>query len=163
MTVVYEYTKSGDPCVVMIKDLFSKSGISANVLKIFDADRTVDPDTSLCTSCSFKIEISEELSGEDKTTLDGIVDSSINMAVFGKSPQIVFKELFDSCADDSQRMRFLAALDNHPSFDRAIAQRDFALAHLIKNAAYAAEELTEADVALIDSVIPTSKWIPCGE
>ena len=160
MATSYEYSKTENPCVEMIRENVSESAMTEKtILRFYDGQRVRDPVTRELQSVTFKIEMNSELSAGDKTILDGIVDGSLGKHKINKNARVLLGDLFEACADQAQQMRLLAALDKRPSFDRAIQSQNFPLAHNIKSQSFADGDITQDDVDLIDQKIPASKWV----
>jgi len=159
MTAIsYEYTVSKNPCAAkIIEDVAASEMTIKDILRIYDGKRTGEGHA--ITSVTFKIEMAAELGVEDKVALDNIVEASAGKHILTKTARTLLGELFEACADQAQQMRLLAALDKRPSFDRAIENQNFELAHTLKNMSFADGDIIQADVDLIDSIIPVSKWI----
>lgn len=160
MAYSYEYTKSGEPCIPMIREEVAASEMSEKtILRFYDAVRTRPVKTEPPTSVTFKVEMNSELSVEDKAILDSIIDASIGKHRVTESARTILGNLFESCADQAQQMRLLAALDKRPSFDRAIENQNFPLAYTLMAMSLADGDIIEADVTLIESIVPASKWV----
>jgi hypothetical protein len=158
--MIYYYTKTKNPCVEMIRENVAASEmVEKGLLKFFDGSRTRDPVTRELQEVTFKVEFENELSVDDKAIFDGLVDESLDKHKVNKNARVLLGDLFEACADQGQQMRLLAALDKRPSFDRAIQNQNFELAHTIKGLSFADGDINQDDVDLIDQKIPASKWI----
>jgi len=160
MTHVYEYTKTENPCVEMIRENVAASEMTdKGLIRFFDGKRTGDPETHELTEVTFKVEFENELTAEDKAIFDGILDGSIGKHKINKNARVLLGELFEGASSQDQQMRLLAALDKRPSFDRAIQNQNFPLAHTLKQMSFNDGDIIQDDVDLIDQKIPASKWI----
>lgn len=155
---VYDYTKSGAPCLCKIKYDVANSAIAASIVDIYDAVRSVDEETLEVISCSFKIEMSDTLSIDDESALEAIIDASLDLNKTNFTVKS-FLRIVNACEDGDMKTRILDMLTSYPTIETDLDVFDFPSAKSTIDSALVAEDITQADHDFLDGVIPEAKWI----
>lgn len=153
---VYDFTKGGNPSIVKIKEDVEASDISASVVRIYDANRTVDSETKVCDSCAFKVEMSDTLTSEEETDLETIIDDSLDKYTTYKKGKWFFDQVA-ALQDADQKARLIAALDT-VGFVALLDGYDFSTAKTTIDNFVVSEDITQADCDWAKGIIPDSKW-----
>jgi len=106
-----------------------------------------------------KVWFGASLSAADKDLLDGIVADSLGMRVIKKTREAIMAEILTlASVDPAQVGRLLDALDNYTSMAVALDNLNYSLARMRVQKVYADGAITEADMNLVLSCIPTSDY-----
>jgi hypothetical protein len=147
MTFEYQYNPAFNPNIEKIaSDVRASEMTNTNIERCKWEGRAETP--------VLKVYFDQELSAGDKTILDGIVDSS---GVFQetRSRESILGEILESCQDQPQVDRLFTAVRNDDVFVFALDNFNYALARQLATAQEAAGTITQADLDLVLSIIPT--------
>jgi len=100
-----------------------------------------------------KITFEASLDAGDKTILDGLVGSAIDV-IKDKTRNTIMTEILMTSEQTTQLPRMLSALDKYPSFAVFLDNFNYPMARMRMQLALANGDITQADYDLIDVVIP---------
>ena len=104
---------------------------------------------------SFIVTFEADLTSEEQTTLDGIIEDSRGEVVEkAQGRKEIIDNIINSVTSDEQLHRLIAALDKYPTFGYALDDHRYNLAKSRADEALANNDITQDDYDMVISHIP---------
>jgi len=104
------------------------------------------------------IEFDTELTDEEKTTLDDLVNQCIGHESPIQDTDVILKNIYDNATSQEQSMRFLTTFNTYPVINAFLDNYNYDMAWYYLNQANADGILTDEDITYLQQYIPTGDW-----